>query len=172
MGEIRRDCFHDCGIIPSKHNAHPTLALTISHALYNYTSKRFLILHNVCRANHTIHCRQAIGGKQLRIKSCLPSSRSNSLSCLDKGGCVMCKEIQMFGFLYTYKLLSYPNLFYQTLKLWEYKPLKGLYFLYHFIPQKSTNEPSGFFHFGETFASFSHSNVANAFRSSSVVTSR
>ena len=85
---------------------------------------------------------------------------------------IMCQEIQTFGFHGTYKLLSYPNLFYQTPKLWEYKPLKGLYFLYHFIPQKSTNEPSGFFHFGETFASFSHSNVANAFRSSSVVTSR
>ncbi len=89
-----------------------------------------------------------------------------------KGVEEMCKEIQTFGFPCTYKLLSYPNLFYQTPKLWEYKPLKGLYFLYHFIPQKSTNEPSGFFHFGETFASFSHSNVANAFRSSSVVTSR
>lgn len=84
----------------------------------------------------------------------------------------MCLEIQMFGFLYTYKLLSYPNLFYHTPKLWECKPLKGLDFLYHFIPQKSTKEPSGFFHFGETFASFSHSNVANAFLSCSVVTSR
>ena len=84
----------------------------------------------------------------------------------------MCLEIQTFGFPHTYKLLSYPNLFYKTPTLWEYKPLKGLDFLYHFIPQKSTKEPSGFFHFGETFASFSHSNVANAFRSSSVVISR
>ena len=95
-----------------------------------------------------------------------------SKNAFEKGDFDMCKEIQTFGFPYTYKLLSYPNLFYQTPKLWEYKPLKGLHFLYHFIPQKSTKEPSGFFHFGGTFASFSHSNVANAFRSSSVVTSR
>lgn len=46
-----------------------------------------------------------------------------------RGGDKMCREIQTFGFPGTYKLLSYPNLFYQTPKLWEYKPLKGLYFL-------------------------------------------
>ena len=48
----------------------------------------------------------------------------------------------------------------------------GLDFFYHFNPQKSTKEPSLFFHFLEIFLSFSYSIVARALRSSSVVMSR
>ena len=32
----------------------------------------------------------------------------------EKGVAAMCREIQMFGFPGTYKLLSYPNLFFQN----------------------------------------------------------
>lgn len=42
----------------------------------------------------------------------------------------MCLEIQTFGFPHTYKLLSYPNLFYKTPNLYGSKPIKGLDFLF------------------------------------------
>ena len=49
----------------------------------------------------------------------------------------------------------------------------GFYFyLLFLIPQKSTREPSGFFHFAHTFLSFSSSRVASAFAFSSAMMSR
>ncbi len=49
----------------------------------------------------------------------------------------------------------------------------GFYFYpFLLIPQKSTREPSGFFHFAGTFLSFSSSRVASAFAFSSAVMSR
>jgi integrase/recombinase XerD len=77
--------------------------------------------------------------------------------------------------------LRYPNLYkiqtflnnYLSLLDWD---LKRFGFYFHFLllksPQKFTNEPSAFFHFGVTFLSFSLSRVASAFAESSVVMSR
>ena len=49
----------------------------------------------------------------------------------------------------------------------------GFYFYPFFrTPQKFTREPSEFFHFADTFLSFSSSKVASAFAFSSVVMSR
>ena len=76
--------------------------------------------------------------------------------------------------------LSYPNLnkiqtFQRKYKSHNKYRLKrfGFYFyLLLLIPQKSTREPSGFFHFADTFLSFSSSRVASAFAFSSAVMSR
>ena len=56
----------------------------------------------------------------------------------------------------------------------KYRLKKFGYYFYLFllIPQKSTREPSGFFHFADTFLSFSSSRVASAFAFSSTVISR
>ena len=76
--------------------------------------------------------------------------------------------------------LSYPNL--NKIQTFQKKDVNrnkyrlkkfGYYFyLFLLIPQKSTREPSGFFHFADTFLSFSSSRVASAFAFSSTVISR
>jgi len=79
-----------------------------------------------------------------------------------------------------YHDLSYPNL--NKIQTFQKKDVNrnkyrlkkfGYYFyLFLLIPQKSTREPSGFFHFADTFLSFSSSRVASAFAFSSTVISR
>lgn len=56
----------------------------------------------------------------------------------------------------------------------KYHPKRFGFYFYHFFltPQKATSEPSVFFHFTDTFLSFSSSSVASAFAFSSVVMSR
>ena len=76
--------------------------------------------------------------------------------------------------------LRYPNL--NKIQTFQKKDVNrnkyrlkkfGYYFyLFLLIPQKSTREPSGFFHFADTFLSFSSSRVASAFAFSSTVISR
>ncbi len=76
--------------------------------------------------------------------------------------------------------LSYPNL--NKIQTFQKKDVNrnkyrlkkfGYYFyLFLLIPQKSTREPSGFFHFADTFLSFSSSRVASAVAFSSTVISR
>ena len=76
--------------------------------------------------------------------------------------------------------LRYPNL--NKIQTFQKKDVNhnkyrlkrfGFYFyLFLLIPQKSTREPSGVFHFADTFLSFSSSRVASAFAFSSAVMSR
>lgn len=76
--------------------------------------------------------------------------------------------------------LSYPNLNkiqtflrkYLVCSKYRLKRFGFYFYLFLLIPQKSTREPSGFFHFADTFLSFSSSRVASAFAFSSAVMSR
>lgn len=76
--------------------------------------------------------------------------------------------------------LRYPNLNkiqtflrkYLVCSKYRLKRFGFYFYLFLLIPQKSTREPSGFFHFADTFLSFSSSRVASAFAFSSAVMSR
>ena len=76
--------------------------------------------------------------------------------------------------------IRYPNLYkiqtfqrkYKSHNKYRLKRFGFYFYLLLLIPQKSTREPSGFFHFAETFLSFSSSRVASAFAFSSAVMSR
>ena len=76
--------------------------------------------------------------------------------------------------------LSYPNLNkiqtfqrkYRSHNKYRLKRFGFYFYPFLLIPQKSTREPSGFFHFAGTFLSFSSSRVASAFAFSSAVMSR
>ncbi len=76
--------------------------------------------------------------------------------------------------------LRYPNLNkiqtfqrkYENHNKYRLKRFGFYFYPFLLIPQKSTREPSGFFHFAGTFLSFSSSRVASAFAFSSAVMSR
>ncbi len=76
--------------------------------------------------------------------------------------------------------IRYPNLNkiqtfqrkYENRNKYRLKRFGYYFYLFLLKPQKSTREPSGFFHFADTFLSFSSSRVDSAFAFSSAVMSR